>query len=313
MLRFDDPEQAQAEMATMAPGCSLQPLVGSRFNMSVTPLAFESVTMFALNANTIRATIPSNQDYFGITLSAGNGFNIRDHGSTRSFSSVSAHFLNAHETFDFRVRSNCKVLAANFFLDGLRSRWERMLQKESSAVESECRDMNLFSPQGIFLQRKIAKAFALASRLSMTAEAGGSDLAFKELEDDLLAAFVQAASDGGHLNTNQRESAPQYLKMAEEFLAAHIDKPVSRESLAEESGVCIRTLNRAFSKFHGTGPMAFLKQRRMEAAFLELMASDIRETSVTSVATRYGLSHLGRFSIEYQEVFGESPIQTLSR
>ena len=313
MLRFDLPDQAQAYMANMAPGCSLRPLMGSRFKMSVSPVTFKSVSMFVINANTLRATIPPGHAYFGITIPAGNGFSIHEHGSTRSFSNGSAHFLNAYEIFDFRTHSNCKVLGANFFVDGLRSSWEHLLQKDSSAIESESRDMNLSSHQGLLLQREITRAFAWGAKLSMTAGSDGSDLAFKELEDDMLCAFALAASDGDDSNANLGKCVPQYLKTAEEFLAAHIAKPVSRDRLAKESGVCIRTLNRAFSRFHGTGPMAFLKRRRMEAAFLTLAASDPSETSVTAVATRYGLSHLGRFSIDYLKVFGESPSQTLSR
>ena len=34
---------------------------------------------------------------------------------------------------------------------------------------------------------------------------------------------------------------------------------------------------------------------------------------ITSIATGLGFTHLGRFSIAYREVFGESPSQTLRR
>ena len=37
------------------------------------------------------------------------------------------------------------------------------------------------------------------------------------------------------------------------------------------------------------------------------------DTTVKEVATRWGFSHLGRFSRDYQRRFGEAPSETLSR
>jgi transcriptional regulator GlxA family with amidase domain len=44
----------------------------------------------------------------------------------------------------------------------------------------------------------------------------------------------------------------------------------------------------------------------------ELLRSDSQST-VTTVALRYGFAHLGRFSAYYQSSFGEAPSMTLRR
>jgi hypothetical protein len=45
----------------------------------------------------------------------------------------------------------------------------------------------------------------------------------------------------------------------------------------------------------------------------ELRASDPASDRVTDVLSRFGVSELGRFAVEYKSLFGESPSGTLRR
>jgi AraC-like DNA-binding protein len=58
--------------------------------------------------------------------------------------------------------------------------------------------------------------------------------------------------------------------------------------------------------------MQFLKGRRMDAVYRELLGADPGATSVTDIAVRYGFTHLGRFAVEYKHNFQESPSATLT-
>ena len=51
----------------------------------------------------------------------------------------------------------------------------------------------------------------------------------------------------------------------------------------------------------------------MLAAQRDLLAAGPGHASVTSVATTHGFSHLGRFSFEHRQEFGEGPSATLVR
>ena len=58
--------------------------------------------------------------------------------------------------------------------------------------------------------------------------------------------------------------------------------------------------------------MRYLKARRLDATYRELLGAEADSTTVTEVALRYGFNHLGKFAIEYKQAFGESPSVTLN-
>ena len=135
----------------------------------------------------------------------------------------------------------------------------------------------------------------------------------QELEDELLANFVLYSSEGVNIGNNRKHDNPRHLNRAEEFICGNLHRPITRDQLAEVSSRSIRSLSRSFNKKYGMGPMTFIKQRRLDAAYLDLLSAKSDVTSVTQVAFKYGFSHVGKFAIEYAKAFGESPSNSLKR
>jgi hypothetical protein len=59
--------------------------------------------------------------------------------------------------------------------------------------------------------------------------------------------------------------------------------------------------------------MTFLRRRRLQAIYLDLLGAKPGSTTVIQVVTSYGFTHSGKFSIDYKTTFGESPSTTLAK
>jgi transcriptional regulator GlxA family with amidase domain len=72
-----------------------------------------------------------------------------------------------------------------------------------------------------------------------------------------------------------------------------------------------RTLRACCEEHLGMGPIRYLTLRRMHLARRALFRADPSTSTVTRIATDHGFWELGRFSVAYRTLFGESPSETL--
>lgn len=106
--------------------------------------------------------------------------------------------------------------------------------------------------------------------------------------------------------------APRDVRRAIDYMQAHLQSPVTIDEIVAAAGVAGRTLFKHFRDYRGVSPMQYLRNAR----FLRVRDALIRAEgshSVTEIAMSWGFSHMGRFSLEYQRRFGESPSATLKR
>jgi AraC-like DNA-binding protein len=102
------------------------------------------------------------------------------------------------------------------------------------------------------------------------------------------------------------------VREAEECFAAAQSGPVSLADLCFATGVSQGTLYHAFMVMCGLSPMAYFKKRRLTDARLALLRNASTKGAVKRAALGAGLTHLGRFSAEYCQQFGEMPTTTLN-
>ena len=110
-----------------------------------------------------------------------------------------------------------------------------------------------------------------------------------------------------------RQRYQQIVDRFEQVARANFGKPERIADLCEAAAISQRTLTRAFQAIHGTTPLRHLHALRLAEARKALLSSDAASENVTQVALRFGFRELGRFAVDYREVFGESPSETLRR
>lgn len=105
---------------------------------------------------------------------------------------------------------------------------------------------------------------------------------------------------------------PRHVRKVEEFLRTHAHEPVSADQLAELAGVSLRSLYAGFKEYCGVTPMQYLKNLRLDGA-RNMLLNERGSVTVATAAMQWGFSHLGRFSVEFKQRFGESPSEMLRK
>jgi transcriptional regulator GlxA family with amidase domain len=101
------------------------------------------------------------------------------------------------------------------------------------------------------------------------------------------------------------------IRRAEAFLDQHAGSDFSVATLSAAIGVGERQMERIFRNAYGMGPCRWHHVARLNQA-RRLLRSAHSSVHVTDIAGRLGFGHLGRFSGEYRQLFGESPRDTLA-
>jgi AraC-like DNA-binding protein len=99
----------------------------------------------------------------------------------------------------------------------------------------------------------------------------------------------------------------------EDFLTANHHHPAYLAEICAATGVSERTLRVCCQENLGVSPVRYLWLRRMHLARRALIRADPEAVTVTEVASDYGFGELGRFSVQYRALFGESPSASLHR
>jgi|ThiBiot_300_biof_2_1041535.scaffolds.fasta_scaffold09877_2 AraC-like DNA-binding protein len=134
------------------------------------------------------------------------------------------------------------------------------------------------------------------------------------LEQELVRALVACVAGPGLATAKiEKGRRSSIVGRFHDFLASRPYEPVYVGEICAAIGVSEGTLRNCCHERLGMGPIHYLWLRRMHLARRTLLDTDGTAKTVTEVATEHGFWELGRFSVEYRALFGESPSATLRR
>lgn len=158
------------------------------------------------------------------------------------------------------------------------------------------------------LRRAIAGAFQIGARNPLLLE---DPLVRRPAEQAVLTAAVRVAHSRRDARSVRSVSHLRAVRAAFAVLEARASEPIYLAELCESAQVSERTLRNAFQHLYGVSPIRYLALRRMELVRRALRDADPRQTRVSDVASRFGFTNLGRFAMEFRQLYGESPSRML--
>ncbi|HEX4252502.1 MAG TPA: AraC family transcriptional regulator [Pseudonocardia sp.] len=138
-------------------------------------------------------------------------------------------------------------------------------------------------------------------------------LVVASLAATLIGGLVTATAKPRRAPTGGPVTAcrPGAVTEAIEYMHGHATEPLTVADIAAHCCVGVRTLQRGFREYLGETPLEHLRGVRLRCAHDELAAADRFGTSVSTIAHRWGFTHLGRFAAAHEARYGVSPSQTL--
>lgn len=133
------------------------------------------------------------------------------------------------------------------------------------------------------------------------------------VEKELITEFLlsQPSDISQQLTDANLATASILLRKAVRYIEGHLTDPISVTDIATAAGVTPRRMQQSFRQELNRTPMQYVRVRRLHLARYWLAQSN-RFSTVSEVCENAGFNHMGRFSADYRNLFGEHPSETLN-
>jgi len=136
----------------------------------------------------------------------------------------------------------------------------------------------------------------------------------RALEQSLVEALIGCLGDSDLREASWAQQCHEaIMRRFHNLLSDNPGRPIYVPEICAAIRVPERTLRLCCNEHVGMAPGRYLLLRRMHQAQRALSSATAADATVTEIATQFGFWHFGRFSGNYQLIFGERPSATLRR
>lgn len=196
--------------------------------------------------------------------------------------------------------------------DAFRGAAAALLGTDPEDVVTENALLELPVPLKKLLMARCARILSLVPLAREAYERSCTEALLTEVQEILLEIYLLGRHANDRANASYR-NGPSIVRRAEAHFESCGNDPVSLADLCAATGVSSSALYAAFADTVGMPPLRYFRMRRLNRVHQALERSVPERGLVTHVAMLHGFSELGRFSVEYRQVFGTSPSATLAR
>ena len=259
----------------------------------------------------VRVRVSDVQSYHVDIPLSGQATSVWDDGHQDvAVASVSAGIFTPDMPVDITWSPGCGQICLMVSAREMRQQLEMMLgQPVLAAVEFE-RRLNQKTPSS-------ASWSELVTVLMREANRPDGVLSHRLAEDNLQHLIIQYRllmqphNYTEALRAIERPSSVGVVRHAIELMRTNPEASWTTAKLAQKTGLSARALQKSFARADEMPPMTYLRHLRLHRAAAELLDADPRSVTVTTVASRWGFLHFGRFAQQYYQQFGELPSITL--
>jgi AraC family ethanolamine operon transcriptional activator len=145
---------------------------------------------------------------------------------------------------------------------------------------------------------------------------GKQECCAETLQERILYQLLIALADGAPTicsrNASRIRRSKEIAHAARDYVLSLPDQRISIAHLCQQLRISRRALQYSFHDVFGLAPLAYLRMLKLNHVRRMLRSHSPQFSHVTHIATAWGFEHLGEFSGNYRNLFGELPSAALN-
>ena len=138
---------------------------------------------------------------------------------------------------------------------------------------------------------------------------------YQSLSDQALSALFALFEEAKPASEDRSSSRQRHrlVERADAYVRSRSDRLVTVSELCTALSTSRRALQIGFQEVLGVGPHAYIRAVSLNGVRSQLKNADSPYASVQDAAAAYGFWHMSQFAVDYRQLFGERPSETIKR